>query len=203
MNGVSRGPLVQNRFVLCAWSVRGDTKCLYSPRNVINAVVLINETEKEWRSWMRARGESRLFLTCDCALKRVFAKIASEETYRLKSSFWGPERANQAVHTGQNSFLKESFWEFEPFIKTAIQRGSPALFLFSRSYKIETLLALITTIFIILVLDFTMVLHFIKLFYFVLYQKLHICDLISFRNVARSDAHPQGTQPYTSLHYMD
>ena len=48
-----------------------------------------------------------------------------------------------------------------------------------------------------------MVLHFIKLFYFVLYQKLHICDLISFRNVARSDAHPQGTQLYTSLHPID
>ena len=203
MNGVSRGPLVQNRFVLCAWSVRGDTKCLYSPRNVINAVVLINESKKECRSWIRARGESRLFLTCDCALKRVFAKIASEETYRLKSSFWGPERANQAVHTGQNTFLKESFWEFEPFIKTAIQRDSPTLFLFSRSYKIKTLLALITTIFIILVLDFTMVLHFIKLSYIVLYQKLHICDLISFRNVARSDAHPQITQLYTSLHTID
>lgn len=87
MNGVSRGPLVQNRFVLCAWSVRGDSKCLYSPRNVINAVVLINETEKGCRSRIRARGESRLFLTCDCAFKRLFAKIASEETYRLKSSF--------------------------------------------------------------------------------------------------------------------
>ena len=49
--------------LLCVHDLCAAIQNLYSPRNVINAAVLISETEKECRSRIRARGESRIFLT--------------------------------------------------------------------------------------------------------------------------------------------
>ena len=181
--GFSIAHLLFKSFVLCAWfSAHGESKC-YSPINVTNAVVLICrwlavKRTKNTDRGQRAGWESSLFLTCNFlkgehlqTLRSMHGRTVIEVLFQAKRKTQRDSQATEWKTYLDKILFEEIVLGIQVFSQNCHLKGfSDFVYVVYKNKNVASFNYISLVI-----------LHFIKRFYFPLYEILHFSFLKVFR----------------------